>query len=324
MRILIVNDDGIRSPGLISLAKMAVQLGEVWVVAPDNQCSAMSQRISVFGSIHVREVPAFPVRDARAWSISGSPADCVKVALSYVMKEKPDVVFSGINNGYNVGVDILYSGTVGAAIEALVNGIPAIAFSNKTNDDQRVSERYLLPIAKDLLTREIEPWAIWNVNFPACDPDEIKGILEDRVPAKKSYYETIYTPVGSGEIPGDPLPGAAEAAAYAQNSEKVTAAAAEAGTPDMIPDDPRTKAGLAMNGGGDADSGLLDGTAETENDTGTGHGAASGAQMNHTAASAELALSSIAATDAEEGSDMKATFDGYISIGKVKSALLEA
>ena len=181
MRILIVNDDGIRSPGLISLAKMAVQLGEVWVVAPDNQCSAMSQRISVFGSIHVREVPDFPVRDARAWSISGSPADCVKVALSYVMKEKPDVVFSGINNGYNVGVDILYSGTVGAAIEALVNGIPAIAFSNKTNDDQRVSERYLLPIAKDLLTREIEPWAIWHVNFPACDPDEIKGLLEDRV-----------------------------------------------------------------------------------------------------------------------------------------------
>ena len=126
MRILIVNDDGIRSPGLISLAKMAVQLGEVWVVAPDNQCSAMSQRISVFGSIHVREVLDFPVEHVQAWSISGSPADCVKVALSYVMKEKPDVVFSGINNGYNVGVDILYSGTVGAAVEALVNGIPAI------------------------------------------------------------------------------------------------------------------------------------------------------------------------------------------------------
>ncbi len=284
MRILIVNDDGIRSPGLISLAKMAVQLGEVWVVAPDNQCSAMSQRISVFGSIHVREVPDFPVKEARAWSISGSPADCVKVALSYVMEEKPDVVFSGINNGYNVGVDILYSGTVGAAVEALVNGIPAIAFSNKTNDDQRVSDRYLLPIAKDLLTREIEPWAVWNVNFPACDPDEIRGILEDRVPAKKSYYETIYTPTGSGEIPGEPLPGAA----------------------DAIPDDPRTKAGLAEGGDKAASQ-----TAAEEHSERAGK-------------AAELVLSSIAATEAEEGSDMKATFDGYISIGKVKSALLEA
>lgn len=282
MRILIVNDDGIRSPGLISLAKMAVQLGEVWVVAPDNQCSAMSQRISVFGSIHVREVPDFPVEGVKAWSISGSPADCVKVALSYVMKERPDVVFSGINNGYNVGVDILYSGTVGAAVEALVNGIPAIAFSNKTNDDQRVSERYLLPIAKDLLTREIEPWAIWNVNFPACDPDEIKGILENRIPAKKSYYETIYTPSGSAEIPGEPLPGAAEA----------------------VLDDPRTKAGLAA--------------AENHSAAVTpACGAKEGGK------SAELVLSSIAATEAEEGSDMRATFDGYISIGKVKSALLE-
>ena len=119
MRILIVNDDGIRSSGLISLARMAVELGEVWVAAPESQCSAMSHRISVFGAVGVQPEPDFPVNGVKAYSISGSPADCVKVALAYIMKERPDVVFSGINNGYNVGIDILYSGTVGAAMEAL-------------------------------------------------------------------------------------------------------------------------------------------------------------------------------------------------------------
>ena len=116
MKILIANDDGIRSPGLEHLVRMARNLGEVWVVAPSGQCSAMSQRISVFGTLDLQPVPDYPVEGVRAWTVSGSPADCVKVALACVMPEKPDLVFSGINQGYNVGTDILYSGTIGVTM----------------------------------------------------------------------------------------------------------------------------------------------------------------------------------------------------------------
>ena len=85
MKILVANDDGIRSPGLEHLVRMARNLGEVWVVAPSGQCSAMSQRISVFGTLDLQPVPDYPVEGVRAWTVSGSPADCVKVALACVM-----------------------------------------------------------------------------------------------------------------------------------------------------------------------------------------------------------------------------------------------
>ncbi len=200
MRILVVNDDGIGSAGICCLADLAMQLGEVWVAAPEGQCSAMSHRISVYGAINVKRENDFPVRGVRAYRIGGTPADCVKVALDHLMPEKPDLVFSGINHGYNVGVDILYSGTVGAAMEALVNGIPAMAFSSDDNRDRRVPDRYLIPVVKDLLSREIGGNQIWNINFPSGDPRDVKGILRDRLICPKSAYETVYTPLeGQGE-----------------------------------------------------------------------------------------------------------------------------
>lgn len=165
MRILVANDDGIRSPGLEHLARMAATLGEVWVVAPDSQCSAMSQRISVFGTLDLQEVPDYPVAGVHAWTVSGSPADCVKVALACVMPEKPDLVFSGINQGYNVGTDILYSGTIGVTMEALANGIPAMAFSTENGEDLRVADAWMLPLVRELLEQPIRPWEMWNLNF---------------------------------------------------------------------------------------------------------------------------------------------------------------
>ena len=128
MRILVVNDDGIKAPGIKRLVQMAAGLGEVWVVAPAAQCSAMSHRITVRGDLEVKPYD-FPATGVTAYSVWGTPADCVKVALGCLMTEKPDIVFSGINAGYNVGRDILYSGTIGAAMEALCWGVPAIAFS---------------------------------------------------------------------------------------------------------------------------------------------------------------------------------------------------
>lgn len=194
MRILVTNDDEISSVGLIELAGAAKELGEVWVVAPATQCSAMSQRISVFGDMILKHETDFPVEGVKAYSITGTPADCVKVALMNIMPEAPDVVFSGINNGYNVGIDIMYSGTIGATKEALVRGIPAIAFSNSMNGDFEVIREKLVPIARDLLTRPIEKYELWNVNFPGCSLDELKGILEDRRPEGKSYYTTEFVP----------------------------------------------------------------------------------------------------------------------------------
>ena len=165
-KILLVNDDGIRADGLALLARLASRLGEV--------------------------TADFPAGGVTAYSVSGTPADCVKVALHYLLSEKPDIVFSGINRGYNAGVDILYSGTVGAAMEALVNGIPAIAFSNEANDVWDAAEKYLLPITEKLLAMPIARNRIWNVNFPGKAPEKIRGILWDRIPSQEEYYHDHY------------------------------------------------------------------------------------------------------------------------------------
>ena len=117
LNILIANDDGIDSPGIVRLAEAAAKFGSVWVAAPSSQCSGMSQKLTIFGEFPVSR-PAFPVSVMDAWSIGGTPADCVKLAVNFLMPVKPDVVFSGINFGYNTGFDIAYSGTVGAAMEA--------------------------------------------------------------------------------------------------------------------------------------------------------------------------------------------------------------
>lgn len=187
MKILVVNDDGIKAEGITYLAKMAKELGEVYVVAPANQCSAMSHHITVHGELLVKP-EEFPVEGVKAYSVSGTPADCVKVALMHLLPEKPDIVFSGVNHGYNAGYDILYSGTVGAAMEALANGIPAMAFSSEMNGVYDVVEEHILPITKELLEQPIKSNEIWNVNFPGCPLSELKGILRERKVGQIQFY----------------------------------------------------------------------------------------------------------------------------------------
>lgn len=191
MKILIVNDDGIAADGIFHLAKNAAELGQIWVVAPAEQCSAMSHRITVHGPIDVNEED-YPLEGVRAFRVAGTPADCVKVGLKHLLPRKPDIVFSGINFGYNVGQDILYSGTVGAAMEALINEIPAIAFSKEMNDSYDVVSKNFIPIVKELLGRSIEKNEIWNVNFPGCPLSELKGVLDNRIPAQQQYYLDHY------------------------------------------------------------------------------------------------------------------------------------
>ena len=205
MKILLVNDDSIHAPGLAVLAKEAMKLGEVTVVAPAHQCSAMSQKITIRGKLAVEKVD-YPVPVKAAYQVDGTPADCVKAALHYVLKEKPDYVFSGINDGYNVGFDVAYSGTLGAAFEAVMNGIPAAAFSNTMGGSLETAEKYLAEVAREIVETGLERGEVWNVNFPAIPPSEVKGILRDRTVAPCPFYKESYgvEELGSGSARLEP------------------------------------------------------------------------------------------------------------------------
>lgn len=194
MKILIVNDDSINAPGIAVLAKAAMEFGEVTVVAPARQCSAMSQKLTLTELLTLEKVEDFPVSVKGAYKIGGTPVDCVKVALEY-LGETPDYVFSGINNGYNAGFDIAYSGTLGAAFEAVRNGVPAMAFSVAHEKHLLNVETYLVPIVKELLEAELKPGEVWNVNFPSMKSGVPKGILRDRKAAPTSMFREKYIEV---------------------------------------------------------------------------------------------------------------------------------
>ena len=196
MKILITNDDSITAPGIGMLARAAAQLGDVWVAAPAEQCSAMSQKLTLRELLTVEAVSDFPVPVKGAWRIGGTPVDCVKVALDFILEEKPDLVLSGINDGYNVGFDIAYSGTLGAAFEAARSGIPAVAVSVAGFRHLYAVEPELLPVLREILARKQEPWTVWNVNFPAINTVGVRGIRWDCPVASTSLYREKYIPVG--------------------------------------------------------------------------------------------------------------------------------
>ena len=188
--ILIVNDDGIESYGIAKLAAMAANFGDVWVVAPEGQCSGMSQRLTIFGELNVQE-REFPATVRAAYSVSGTPADCVKVALKSLLPVWPDYVFSGINAGFNAGYDIAYSGTVGAAMEAVLHDIPAIAFSTQHDGSYEITDKYLMPIAEELMQKS-NAGEIWNVNFPGGQACDFKGIIRGAEAAQSFFFENDY------------------------------------------------------------------------------------------------------------------------------------
>ena len=200
-KILITNDDGIDSDGLIRLAKVAMEFGEVWVVAPHSQRSAMSHSITLRHSIEAWEVD-FPVPGIRAYACDGTPADCVRIGVLNIMPEKPDHVFSGINYGYNVGSDLQYSATAGAAFEASFQKIHTIAFSEDADEMHEVTDEYIKDIMGDLLDKPLEINQIWNVNFPSCRLKDCKGILKGRTVSTDEFYKDRYLEkkVSSGKI----------------------------------------------------------------------------------------------------------------------------
>lgn len=208
MKIWVVNDDGIDSEGIKVLTRHAMKFGEVTVIAPVEQCSGMSQRLTI-GLFEKGKVKRkikkvrFPIKGVDAYAVDGTPTDCMIIASEYI-PEKPDIVFSGINHGENAGIDILYSGTIGAAMEALVQRIPAIAFSLKWEaTSYELVDREIDGIIAALLEKKLPRNQIWNVNFPVHKPSEFKGILWDRVPSQRRY----------GNCPQDP--------ADVENSDRV-------------------------------------------------------------------------------------------------------
>ena len=200
MRILITNDDGIDAGGIIRLAEAAKKFGDVWVVAPKDQRSAASHSISLHDHIDVYPHD-FPVVGVQAFSCSGTPADCVRVGSLNLMPHKPDVVLSGVNNGYNVASDIQYSATAGAAFEAAFQGYLAIALSEKADGCHEVTDAYLCDILGELFPKKLEYGQIFNVNFPGCALSEFKGILYDRKVSRGMFYRDHY--IELEKLPGN-------------------------------------------------------------------------------------------------------------------------
>ena len=189
-KILITNDD-INADGIIRLAQAATEFGEVWVIAPDSQRSAMSHSITLRHSVNAWKVD-FPVPGVHAYACSGTPGDCVRIGSLNIVPEKPDHVFSGINYGFNAASDIQYSATAGAAFEAAFQGIHTIAFSEDACEIHEVTERYLKEIIAELLNKPLGVNQIWNVNFPGCQLAECNGILRDRKVSTDAFYVDRY------------------------------------------------------------------------------------------------------------------------------------
>lgn len=177
-KILITNDDGIDAAGLWLLAEAATRYGDVTIVAPSEEQSAMSHGITTRRNLEIRDYPS-PNRKIRAYHVSGKPADCVIVAHER-LDLKFDYVFSGINHGTNLGVDINYSGTVGAASEAILFGVPAAAFSSALGDDE-VTRNELAGVLDLLFRRQLwQKETVLNVNFPRSRNGEAEGVRMTR------------------------------------------------------------------------------------------------------------------------------------------------
>jgi 5'-nucleotidase len=200
IRILVVNDDGVDSDGIIHLAEALRALGDVTVVAPDSDRSGTSHSIS---TQHVVTATERRGRRVRTYACSGTPADCVVLGVNELCGGKPDLVVSGINRGANLADDINYSGTVGAAVEAVVVGIPAMAVSlctSWTESEDVLHWETAAAIACDLaaaMQREPLPvGSYWNVNTPNLPRAELAGVRFTRQ-GRKSYAERMARDVSS-------------------------------------------------------------------------------------------------------------------------------
>ena len=176
--ILVTNDDGITAPGLRTLIEVMKTIGDVVVVAPDSPQSAMGHAITVNSTLFVEKVKVDEGTQME-YSCSGTPADCVKLAVDQILERKPDLCVSGINHGSNSSINVIYSGTMSAAIEAGIEGIPAIGFSlldYSWNANFEATKTFVKSIAKNVLKEGLPKGVVLNVNIPNLTKQELKGI----------------------------------------------------------------------------------------------------------------------------------------------------
>ncbi len=181
MRILVCNDDGIYSPGLEVLEQIAAELsGDVWVVAPETEQSGASHSISLADPLRLRK------HATRRYSVQGSPADCVLMAVRQIMPDVPDLVLSGVNRGQNIADDVTYSGTIAAAMEGTALGIKSMALSQCVGIESgrelrwQVARHHGAGLVNRLMTLDLGPGVLLNINFPDCLKDQVAGIAVTR------------------------------------------------------------------------------------------------------------------------------------------------
>jgi 5'-nucleotidase len=190
--ILVTNDDGIYAKGIRSLVNGIKGLGDIVVVAPDKPQSGMGHAVTINGILRLQEVVYED--GVRAYSCSGTPVDCVKLAIYQVLKRKPDLLVSGINHGANSSINVIYSGTMSAAVEGAVEGIPSIGFSLLDlggDADFRASEGIVRKVTERVLGDSHFPEGIClNVNIPKGPPESIRGIRVCR--QAKAFWEDTF------------------------------------------------------------------------------------------------------------------------------------
>lgn len=188
--ILVTNDDSIVAPGIRALISVMKEIGEVVVVAPDSPQSAMGHAITINNTLTLSKVHLDKTIE-NEYSCSGTPVDCVKIAVNEILKRKPDLCVSGINHGSNSSINVIYSGTMSAAVEAGIEGIPAIGFSvldYSWDADFEPLKEHIKKIALQVLKKGLPEGVVLNVNFPKLKKEDIKGVKICRQ-AKASWIE---------------------------------------------------------------------------------------------------------------------------------------
>lgn len=201
--ILVTNDDGITAPGIRALIEAVKPLGKVVVVAPDSPQSGKGHAITIGIPLRLNQVDIF--EGIEAWQCSGTPVDCVKLARDKILHGKPDICVSGINHGANHSINVIYSGTMSAAMEAAIEGIPSVGFSfleYSYDADFSLPKKVAYEVTKRMLASDLPPGALFNVNIPIVEEKDFKGLKisrqadakwveefdERRDPHGKKYY----------------------------------------------------------------------------------------------------------------------------------------
>ncbi|WP_333694671.1 5'/3'-nucleotidase SurE [Flavobacterium sp.] len=196
--ILVTNDDGISAPGLRNLIAVMKELGDVVVVAPDSPQSAMGHAITINNTLFINRVHFDPDLNEE-YSCSGTPVDCVKLAVNEICKQKPDLCVSGINHGSNSSINVIYSGTMSAAVEAGIEGIPAIGFSlldYDWNANFEPAKEIIKTIAQEVLSQGLPDGVILNVNFPKIEKFKGVRICRQAKAFWKEEFDKRKTPQG--------------------------------------------------------------------------------------------------------------------------------